>query len=83
MNEKNGPIIGSSEWIKQMAQTEAELKAAKANRPPRIDEHLGLDATAKLDMARKVNHPAGHIRTGSPVGTSTVGQSSDTKIPGR
>ena len=79
----NKPILGSSEWLEWTKKQEEELKRARENRPPRIDEHLDLDATARLDMARKGRHPAGHIRTGLPVGTSTVGVSSRGEDPGR
>lgn len=77
------PKLGSSEWLESMNRQEDALKERKANKPQRVDERLDLDATDSEDRVRRARHPAGHIRTGAPVGTSTVGESSRGKDPGR
>ena len=82
MNEKNGPIIGSSEWIKQMAQTEAELKAVKANRQPVIHRHVSLDQADSEARERAKGNPTHGQTRELPVRWSTVGKGTDTKIPG-
>ena len=86
MNEKNGPIIGSSEWIEQMAQTEAELKAAKANRQPVVNEHVNLNKADAEARIRRKSHPTYGSTRGLPlpVGASpTVGESSRGKDSGK
>ena len=81
MSEQTPPL-GSLKWIRALEKQEADLERSKKNRSPRIDEHLNLDETDTVDRGRRARHPAGHIE-GAPFGTSTVGESSRGKDPGR
>jgi len=80
----NNPEIGSLAWMEQMNNLEKDTEASKVARKAKlkIDEKLSLGETMSEERARQRSHPAGHIRSGAPVGTSTVGQSSRGEIPG-
>lgn len=84
MTEKGDKLkLGSSEWLEAMNQREAELDSAKANRPKKVNERLDWEATDREDKARRASHPAGHERSGLPVGTSTAGENTKARDPGR